>query len=179
MQTTLDPRYPIGKFQKPSSFSPAEIKDWMKTLAELPSRLKKEVEHLKDDQLDTPYRDGGWTIRQVVHHLADSHVNSYCRMKLTLTEDHPSIRPYMEDRWAELKEAKTAPVDVSLQILDAIHRRMIMMLDNITVEDLERNYFHPETKQTNPLKVLIALYAWHSKHHLAHITELKKAKGWT
>ena len=179
MEPTLDQlRYPVGKFTNPTSFSPLEIKQWIEILEQLPEKLSKEVKGLNDAQLDTPYRDGGWTIRQVVHHVADSHTNCYCRIKLILTEDHPTIRPYIEAKWAELPEAKAAPVEISLNILAAIHKRMLMALRNITIEDLDKLYFHPENKQTNPLKVLIALYAWHSRHHLGHITELKKRKGW-
>ena len=175
---TIDPRYPIGKFEKPTSFSPLEINQWVSTLEQLPSMIRKAVDGLNDEQLDTPYRDGGWTVRQVVHHVADSHVNCYCRIKLALTEDEPAIRPYFEARWAELPEARTAPVEISLTIIDAIHKRMVMTLRNITIEDLDRLYYHPENKQTNPLKVLIALYARHSKHHTAHITELRKRMEW-
>ena len=179
MTTVLDNlRYPVGKFVIPTSFSPAEIQDWIQIIEQLPLKLRKETEVLKDEQLDTTYRDGGWTIRQVVHHIADSHVNCYCRIKLILTEEKPSIRPYEEAKWAEVKEAKTAPVEISLNIINAIHKRMVMALRNVTIEELDRLYYHPENKQTNPLKVLIALYAWHSRHHLAHITELKKRKGW-
>lgn len=179
MTATLDDlKYPVGKFAIPTSFSPLEIQQWIDTIEQLPAKMRKEVTSLSDAQLDTQYRDGGWTIRQVVHHVADSHVNCYCRIKLILTEDNPTIRPYLEAKWAEVKEAKTAPVEISLNILDAIHKRMVMALRNITIEDLDRTYYHPENKQTNPLKVLIALYSWHSRHHLAHITELKKRKGW-
>jgi hypothetical protein len=171
-------RYPIGKFSVPSSFSPLELNQWIQTLVELPSMLRGAVTGLNDAQLNTPYRDGGWTVRQVVHHVADSHVNAYCRMKLILTEANPTVRPYFEERWAELPEAKNGDVEISLAILDAIHKRMVLMLQHITIEDLDRTYYHPESRQTNPLKVLIANYAWHSKHHTAHITELRKRKGW-
>ncbi|MEP7263628.1 MAG: YfiT family bacillithiol transferase [Bacteroidota bacterium] len=171
-------RYPIGKFVIPTSFSPLEINQWIEILENLPAKLKQAVNGLNDEQLDTPYRDGGWTIRQVVHHVADSHINCYCRIKLILTEENPAIRPYFEARWAELNEAKIAPVEISLSILEAVHKRMVITLRNITIEDLDRTYYHPENKQTNPLKVLIALYAWHSKHHTAHVTELKQRKGW-
>ena len=176
--TLTELQYPIGKFIVPTSFSPLEINQWINTLEQLPAEIRKAVNGLNDVQLDTPYRDGGWTVRQVVHHVADSHVNCYCRIKLILTEKKPTIRPYLEAKWAELPEAKSAPVDISLNILDAIHKRMVMTLRNITIEDLDRLYYHPENKQTNPLKVLIALYAWHSRHHTAHIMELRKRKGW-
>lgn len=179
MTETLEQlKYPIGKFALPTSYSPSEIQQWIDIIEQLPVKMRNAVTGLKDEQLDTAYRDGGWTIRQVVHHVADSHVNCYCRIKLILTEENPAIRPYLEAKWAEVKEAKTAPVEISLNILDAIHKRMVIALRNITIEDLERTYFHPENKQTNPLKALIALYAWHSRHHLGHITELIKRKGW-
>jgi exoribonuclease II len=171
-------QYPIGNFIIPTSFSPLEIKQWIKTLELLPAEIRKAVIGLNDKQLDTPYRDGGWTVRQVVHHVADSHMNCYCRIKLILTEDKPSIRPYLEAKWAELTEAKTAPVEISLNILDAVHKRMVMTLNNITIEDLDRMYYHPENKQTNPLKGLIALYDWHSRHHTAHITRLRQRMNW-
>ena len=179
METTIDQlRYPVGKFSDPTSFSPMEIKQWIDTLEQFPANLKKAVSGLNDQQLDTPYRDGGWTIRQVVHHTADSHLNCYIRVKLALTEDNPTIKPYLEAKWAEIPEAKTAPVEVSLNILDAIHHRMNLMLRNLTVDDLDRTFYHPENKTTRTLKTILALYAWHSRHHLAHITELKKRKGW-
>ena len=179
METTIDQlRYPVGKFSDPTSFSPMEIKQWIDTLEQFPANMKKVVTGLNYQQLDTPYRDGGWTIRQVVHHTADSHLNCYIRVKLALTEDNPTIRPYLEAKWAEIPEAKTAPVEVSLNILDAIHHRMNLMLRNLTVDDLDRTFYHPENKTTRTLKTILALYAWHSRHHLAHITELKKRKGW-
>ena len=179
METTIDQlRYPVGKFSDPTSFSPMEIKQWIDTLEQFPANMKKAVTGLNDQQLDTPYRDGGWTIRQVVHHTADSHLNCYIRVKLALTEDNPTIRPYLEAKWAEIPEEKTAPVEVSLNILDAIHHRMNLMLRNLTVDDLDRTFYHPENKTTRPIKSILALYAWHSRHHLAHITELKKRKGW-
>ena len=179
METTLDQlRYPVGKFSDPVSFSPIEIKQWIDTLEQFPTNMRKAVTGLNDQQLDTPYRDGGWTIRQVVHHTADSHLNCYIRVKLALTEDNPTIRPYLEAKWAEIPEAKSAPVEISLNILEAIHYRMNLMLRNLTVDDLDRTFYHPENKTTRPLKTILALYAWHSRHHLAHITELKKRKGW-
>ena len=179
METTLDQlRYPVGKFSDPTSFSPMEIKQWIDTLEQFPANMKKALTGLNDQQLDTPYRDGGWTIRQVVHHTADSHLNCYIRVKLALTEDNPTIKPYLEAKWAEIPEAKTAPVEVSLNILDATHHRMNLMLRNLTVDDLDRTFYHPENKTTRTLKTILALYAWHSRHHLAHITELKKRKGW-
>ena len=157
METTIDQlRYPVGKFSDPTSFSPMEIKQWIDTLEQFPANMKKVVTGLNDQQLDTPYRDGGWTIRQVVHHTADSHLNCYIRVKLALTEDNPTIKPYLEAKWAEIPEAKTAPVEVSLNILDAIHHRMNLMLRNLTVDDLDRTFYHPENKTTRTLKTISA-----------------------
>lgn len=179
MELTLDQlRYPVGKFTNPTSFSPLEIKQWMDFLEQFPPKLGKEVEALNDEQLDTPYRDGGWTIRQVVHHLADSHMNCIIRMKLCLTEDNPTIKPYLENKWAELTDGKTGPVAMSLKILEGVHHRINILLRNVSIDELEKTFYHPENKTTRPLKTIIALYAWHSRHHLAHITELKKRMGW-
>ncbi|HXH17866.1 MAG TPA: bacillithiol transferase BstA [Chitinophagales bacterium] len=171
-------KYPIGKFSKPVSVSPVDISKWINEIATLPGWLRKEVEPLSNSQLDTPYRPEGWTVRQVVHHLPDSHVNGYIRFKLALTEDNPAIKPYMEDRWAELPEAKTAPVKISLDLLDTIHQRWVLMLRSLTPEQWKRTFYHPERKRENRLDEVLAMYAWHGKHHLAHITELKKRMGW-
>ena len=128
--------------------------------------------------MDTPYREGGWTLRQVVHHVVDSHLNSYIRFKWTLTENDPQIKAYEESLWAELPEAKTAPVSLSLDLLRALHARWVMMLRHMTPEDWKRRYFHPEMQKWVPLDRNLGLYAWHGKHHLAHITQLKARKGW-
>jgi hypothetical protein len=171
-------KYPIGKFSRPTSVSANDIAQWISEIENLPAQLRKAVEILNDKQLDTPYRPDGWTVRQVVHHLPDSHLNSYIRFKLALTEDNPTIKPYLEERWAELPEAKTAPVNVSLDLLESLHKRWALMLRNISPEQRKRTFFHPESKKDFPLDVILALYAWHGKHHLAHITELKKRMGW-
>jgi len=169
-------RYPVGRFIVPKSYSENDIKTWIETISNFPFLLRKEVERLSDAELDIPYREDAWTARQVVHHVADSHINSYVRFKLALTEDNPVIKPYFEDRWAELPEAKKAPVDISLNLIDALHKRWTLMLRNMQPTDFERTYFHPEHKKSQPLAQILALYEWHCRHHLAHITSIKAPK---
>ncbi|HSU24485.1 MAG TPA: putative metal-dependent hydrolase [Pyrinomonadaceae bacterium] len=172
MQT--DPRYPVGKFD-PKAEGARE--DHIKAIKDLPPNIATAVDGLSDEQLDTPYRDGGWSLRQTVHHVADSHINSLCRFKLALTEDEaPTIRPYYEDRWAELPDS-SLPIDASLKIIEGVHERWGKLLDSMTDEDYAREFVHPETGKWTLEKVL-ALYAWHSRHHTAHITRLREAKGW-
>ena len=169
-----DPRFPIGKFD-PQNFPSREGN--INTIAELPLRLASAVDGLSDEQLDTPYRDGGWTLRQTVHHIADSHINSLCRFKLALTEDEaPTIRPYHEDRWAELSDSRL-PVDVSLKIVEGVHSRWTKLLESMTEDDYRREFVHPETG-TWMLERVLALYAWHSMHHTAHITSTRERNGW-
>jgi len=178
-QVTLDQlKYPIGKFSRPAFISSADISKWIQEIESLPEQLRETVGGLSDAQLDTPYRPDGWTVRQVVHHLPDSHINSYIRFKLALTEDNPTVKPYMEERWAELPEAKTAPLKISLDLLEALHKRWVIALRNITSEQWKRTFFHPESKRENRLDETLAMYAWHGKHHLAHIMELRKRMGW-
>ncbi|MEO8085286.1 MAG: YfiT family bacillithiol transferase [Bacteroidota bacterium] len=171
-------RYPIGKFSAPPSVSKEDIQGWIQTIEQIPSQMREAVKNLDDAQLDTPYRDGGWTIRQVVHHVPDSHMNAYIRFKLALTEDNPAIRPYLEDRWAELPDSKSAPVGTSLDLLEAIHKRWVLVLRNMSATDFKRTFFHPENKVTRSLEIVLSLYDWHSRHHLAHITSLKEIRGW-
>ena len=171
-------RYPVGRFSYPTCVSQADMRNWIRTLEELPASLRQAVKGLNEEQLDTAYRENGWTIRQVVHHIPESHMNAYIRFKLALTEDNPTIRPYMEDRWAALSDDKTAAVDVSLDLTDALHRRWVLLLNMMTPADFARTYYHPENKVTKPLSEILCLYEWHSRHHLAHITDLKKRKGW-
>jgi len=171
-------RYPIGEFNPKDSYTAEEISNNVLTIENFPVKLQIEVKDLADEQLDTCYRAGGWTLRQVVHHVVDSHINSYVRFKLTLTEDTPTIKPYYEARWAELPEAKSAPINLSLPLLDALHKRWVAMLINIAPEQMQRKFHHPESGNDIALDELIHLYAWHSNHHLAHITELKKRMGW-
>ncbi len=170
-------RYPIGKFKTPDSVSESDISGYSDVIEKLPERLIKEVKSLDESQLDTPYRDEGWTVRQVVHHVADSHMNAYIRFKLALTEDTPTIKPYLEARWAELADSK-APVSLSLPIIEGVHKRWIIIMRNMKSEDFERKLFHPEHNKELILKNVAALYAWHCNHHLSHITELKKRKEW-
>jgi len=171
-------RYPVGKFSPPPAVSREDIARYIRTIETLPRMMRDAVRNLGDDQLDTRYREGGWTIRQVVHHVPDSHMNAYCRFKLALTEDNPTIRPYLESLWAELPDGKSAPVDISLDILEAVHKRWVIVLQNMSADDYKRTFYHPENKVTRTLEVNLSLYDWHSRHHLAHITELKKRMGW-
>jgi len=172
-----DPRYPIGKFDKNINVTKNMRREFINTIEALPSLLRKEVENLSREQLDTQYRDGGWTIRQVVHHLPDSHINSYVRFKLALTEDNPKIKTYEEHLWAELQDSFKTPVEVSLNLLESLHKRWAILLNSLTDEQFEKTFQHPEWGNITLSKTL-ALYAWHSKHHLAHITELKNKLGW-
>ena len=169
-----DLRYPIGKFDPAAYASRTENID---TIASLPAKVRAAIDGLTEAQLDTPYRPDGWTLRQTVHHIADSHINSLCRFKLALTEDEtPTIRPYMEDRWAELADSKL-PVDVSLAIIDGVHSRWVELLSNMSDADYEREFTHPETGNWTLEKVL-GLYAWHSRHHTAHITSARDRNRW-
>lgn len=170
----LDLRFPIGKFDIANYASRIEN---ITTIANLPTNLATAVNGLSDEQLDTPYRPEGWTLRQTVHHVADSHINSLCRFKLALTEDEaPTIRPYYEDRWAELADNKM-PVDVSLAIVDGVHRRWFSLLESMSDTDFAREFVHPETGNWT-LEKALAMYAWHSLHHTAHITTTRTRLGW-
>lgn len=170
----LDLRFPIGKFDIANFSSRSEN---VETIAELPLNLRTAVDGLSDEQLDTPYRPDGWTLRQTVHHIADSHMNSIIRFKLALTEDEaPTIRPYYEDRWAELADSKL-PIEVSLGIIDGVHARWAELLRNMSDADFAKEFIHPETGNWT-LERALALYAWHSKHHTAHITGTRERKGW-
>ncbi len=171
-------RYPIGEFSPQNFYQAEDIELNITIIGAFPSKLKNAVAGLTDVQLDTPYREGGWTLRQVVHHVTDSHINGYCRFKLALTEDVPAVKTYYEARWAELPEAKSAPVGLSLPLLESLHERWVVMLNNLTPELLERKVYHPEVKREMTLYELLHLYGWHSEHHLAHITGLKKRMGW-
>lgn len=172
-----DLRYPIGRFNHNINVTKEMRSELIKTIENLPSLLRKEVEHLSKEQLDTRYREGGWTIRQVVHHLPDSHLNSYVRFKLTLTEDNPSVKTYEEHLWAELKDTYETPIEVSLNLLDSLHQRWVILLKSLSDEQFKRTFKHPEWNNM-PLDKTLALYAWHCNHHLAHITELKKRMKW-
>ncbi|HYL06384.1 MAG TPA: putative metal-dependent hydrolase [Thermoanaerobaculia bacterium] len=177
MSETQDLRYPIGRFRRPASFTEEERTATVAVLAETPARLREAVAGLTPAQLDTPYRPGGWTVRQLVHHVPDSHLNAYVRCKLALTEDEPTIRPYDEDRWAHLPEARSAPLEPSLALLAALHQRWDLALREMAPEDWQRMLVHPESGRQS-VEQLVALYAWHGRHHAAHVTELRRREGW-
>jgi uncharacterized damage-inducible protein DinB len=173
-----DLRYPVGKFVMPTEWNAADVAKSRHILALLPAKLKSAVSSLSDQQLDTPYRDGGWTVRQTVHHVADSHMNAFCRFKLALTEDSPTIKPYLEAQWAELADSRTLPIASSLEILDGLHTRWLTLIDSLTPEQWQRGFVHPEHGRTMTLWQTGALYAWHSRHHVAHISNLRTRNGW-
>ncbi len=172
-----DPRYPIGKFAYTAPPTPEQKQQYISDIENAPARLRAAVSGLSDKQLDTPYRDGGWTLRQVIHHVADSHMNAYIRFKLALTEDTPTIKPYEESIWAELPEAKNAPVEVSLPLLDSLHRRWTLMLKSFGDAEWKRTFLHPAMGPMT-LEKTLAMYSWHSRHHAAHITSLREKMGW-
>jgi uncharacterized damage-inducible protein DinB len=172
-----DPRYPIGKFNGQPAANDAERQKFLRDIEETPSRLKAAVQGLSPQQLDTPYRDGGWTVRQLAHHVPDSHINAYIRFKLALTEDQPTIKPYREERWAELADTKGTPVEVSLGILDLVHQRWMVLLRSLQPEDWKRTMNHPEAGVMTLDKTL-ALYSWHGRHHVAHVAALRDRMGW-
>ncbi len=170
-------RYPIGRFRPPAVNTADTRSRQIETLRLLPERLRAAVTGLSRAQLDTPYREGGWTVRQVVHHLADSHANSFIRFKLALTEDWPTVKPYDEAAWARLADSRTLAIDGSLVLIEALHARWVALLESLTDADFERGYVHPENgRQT--LAHALAIYAWHSLHHTAHITSLREREGW-
>jgi uncharacterized damage-inducible protein DinB len=172
-----DPRYPVGKFHYEGSPSPEQHQAFLDEIAKTPANLRASVRGLSEAQLDTPYRPDGWTVRQVVHHVPDSHLNSYVRFKLALTEYEPTIKPYAEDRWAELADSKATPIDVSLTLLDSLHDRWIRLLRSLTPDQWKRTFRHPEMGPMT-LEKTLALYAWHGRHHVAHVTELRKRMSW-
>jgi hypothetical protein len=175
----IDPRFPVGKFNRPTSaLTPAQRAAAIETLANAPREVRAAIRGLTDAQLDTPYREGGWTIRQVVHHLPDSHMNAYTRCKLALTEDSPIIKPYDEAKWAELPDAKSALVDASIALLEGLHARWVYMLRHMSPADFAREIRHPEWKGPMSLDQVLALYEWHCRHHVAHITTLRQQRGW-
>lgn len=176
--TTEDPRYPIGKYVPTQEITKQVMEEWMAIIAALPTQMELAIKHLNDEQLDCPYREGGWSVRQVVHHVADSHMNAYIRFKLALTEENPTIKPYQEERWAELADSKFGTLEDSLAMLKALHSRWSHVLQNISAAEWERTFTHPQYKRTTSLQFNLGLYAWHSQHHVAHITQLRKQKGW-
>ena len=173
-----DPRYPIGPFTYAGRQSDERRLDCIARIAAAPAALRPAVAGLSDAQLDTPYREGGWTVRQVVHHVPDSHLNAYTRFRLALTEPTPTIRPYFEDRWAELADARSAPVELSLALLESLHQRWVLLLRSLAPADWERRYLHPEHGREWTLDEVLAMYAWHGEHHTAHVTRLRDRLGW-
>ena len=174
---TVDLRYPIGRYSPPTQFSAEHREQWIGELASLPSKMRAVVSGLNDSQLDTPYRPGGWTIRQVVHHVPDSHMNSYVRCRLALTEHSPTIKPYDEAAWAELADAKTATIEASLLLLEALHERWLALLRSLSEKDFQRTFRHPELGEVT-LDWSLGLYAWHSRHHVAQIRRLRERERW-
>ena len=174
---TTDLRYPVGKYHRPDAYTEASRAASIATIAALPATLKKALAGLSKTQLDTPYREGGWTVRQVVHHLADSHVNAYIRTRFTLTSEKPTIMPYPEHVWAELADARSGPVETSLALLEGLHARWTALLTSRKPGDFARAFVHPEHGERT-LDWMVDMYAWHCRHHVAHITDLRKSKGW-
>ena len=177
-KTTPDLRYPVGKFTRPTTLSDAERSDAIDAIAATPGVMRAAVKGLNDAQLDTPYRPDGWTVRQVVHHVPDSHMNAYVRIKLALTEDVPTIKPYDEAKWAELPDGKSKLIEQSLALLDALHSRWVFLLRRLQPSDFKRTYHHPEWKTPMSLDDAIAMYAWHGRHHVGHITALREREKW-
>jgi len=176
-QPSADLRFPTGKFQRPAALDPAARARAIESVAATPARLREAVRGLSAEQIETPYRPGGWTVRQVIHHVPDSHLNAYCRFKLALTEDTRTIKPYNEAEWAKLEDSKSTPVATSLALLDAVHDRWVRILRAMSPSDYSRTLNHPENGIMN-LDQMLALYEWHSRHHVAHVTNLRQRSGW-
>lgn len=172
-----DLRFPVGKYVF-QPFSDRQWQEWLIDIRNLPQHLENAVLNLDEAQLNTPYRDGGWTVKQVVHHVADSHMNAYIRFKLGLTEENPTIKPYEEAAWAEMADTKNLPINISLTLLHALHARWDEVLKSMSRQDLDRTVFHPEHQKKFTLWEFLGLYAWHSRHHTAHITSLRERMGW-
>lgn len=170
-------KYPIGEFKMPKKISEQDVESQIKIIADFPDKLRKEVDRLKEDMLEYRHRLGGWTIRQLIHHCADSHINAYVRTKLTATEKNPTVKPYDESAWANTDDAGEASVEWSVQLLEGLHKRWTMLLFGLNKDELKRTYYHPAYKTTVTLTQLIFLYAWHCNHHLAHVQQAKKYKN--
>lgn len=167
-------KYPVGKFKTPSTIDKLQIENWINTIEKFPEKLKQEVKNLTEQDLEKTYRPNGWTIRQIVNHCADSHMNSFIRFKLAMTENEPTIKPYFENFWAELSDSKHFPIESSIKILQGLHERWTNLLKNLSKSDLEKQFKHPETNEFLNLKTNIGIYAWHCEHHLNHIKIAKK-----
>jgi hypothetical protein len=173
-----DLRYPIGPPSYPETTTAAQRAEWIREIAACPAGLRAAIEGLNNDQLATPYRPEGWTVRQVVHHVVDSHINSWVRFKWTLTENHPTIKAYDEVAWAKLPDYTATPLEVSLGLLEMLHLRWVVLLESLTEADWQRGFHHPESHKDLRLEQILANYAWHGKHHTAHITALRARMGW-
>jgi uncharacterized damage-inducible protein DinB len=173
-----DPRYPVGKYVPDPAPDAASLSGWVDQLAAAPELLRAAVRGLDDVQLETPYREGGWTLRQVAHHVPDSHLNAYIRFKLALTEDVPTIKPYDEARWADLPDARSGPVEGSLVLLERLHERWVRLLRALAPADYARTFRHPDAESPVTLARALGLYAWHGRHHTAQITTLRSARNW-
>ncbi len=173
-----DLRYPVGKFSWDAAVSEAEHPKLIAQIADAPGALRSAVAGLSSDRLETPYRPGGWTVKQVVHHLPDSHLNAYTRFKLALTENQPTIKPYDEAAWAKLADSQKVPIDVSLTLLESLHVRWVALMRSMGAADFARTLRHPEHDRVLTLAQMLGLYAWHGRHHVAHITALRKREGW-
>ena len=171
-------KYPIGTYNAPATITEQHLEGWIQVLEEMPAKLEELVTALSHEQLETPYRPEGWTVRQVVHHVADSHHHSYIRFKWGLTEDNPTIKPYLEKEWSNLFDAKTAPIQLSLDQFKAVHAKLVYFLKGLSRKDLNRKFTHPEGNTETTLAENVGRYAWHGSHHLAHIENLIKRKGW-
>lgn len=171
-------KYPIGKFQPNETYSPGEVKTNIQVISAIPSKFVNLLSSWTEQQLDTPYRPEGWTVRQLVHHLADSHINFYTRIRLALTEDNPAVKPYDEKLWAELPDAKSGPVELSLQLLKFTHYRLVLLLNSLGEVELGRTFYNPQSGKTYRLDTAIALYAWHGEHHYQQAYQLATRSGW-
>jgi hypothetical protein len=176
--TTTDLRFPIGEFNPDAAVSAADLTRCIQEIAAAPAALRAAIAGLSEAQLDTRYRPDGWTVRQVVHHVPESHMQAYCRFKLALTEDVPTVKPYEESEWAKLPDVPRIPIEVSLTLLDALHARWVILLESTSAADFARSYFHPGYNRSYTLSQVTAMYAWHGKHHVAHITSLRQRSGW-
>lgn len=171
-------KYPIGKEEIPEEITSVEIKDWIDDISELPQKLKEAVNKISKKQLDTPYRPEGWTLKQLIHHIADSHMSALLRFKWALTEDEPTIKAYDEKTFAELYDSRLAPVEISLDLISSLHGKWVILLENMSTDDFEKTYVHPETGRRFSLKQSLGHYSWHSRHHYAHLHNLLQKKGW-
>lgn len=176
-EASIDPRYPIGKYQ-PQPFSEKQLQDWLNDIKFLPTTLEYAVQDLDEQQYETPYREGGWKIKQLVHHIADSHINAYMRFKLAMTEDAPKIKTYQEKLWAQLDDNENTPPNISITLLHALHTRWYEAIKNLKKEDWERTIYHPEHQREITLWHLLGMYSWHGRHHVAHITTARANNNW-